>query len=68
MLGFQKRKTFLLKDTLKNWSEEVFVVSKIKDIIPRTYVISNLNREKNAEGFYEKELQKTNQNEYRIEK
>ena len=31
-------------------------------------MISDLNREKNAESFYEKELQNTNQNKYRIEK
>ena len=30
MLEFQNTKTFLLKDTLQNWSEEIFVISKIK--------------------------------------
>ena len=49
-------------------SEGVFVVSKINDTVPWTYVISDLNGEKIAGSFYEKELQKTNQNEYRIEK
>ena len=31
-------------------------------------MISNLNGEKIAESFYEKELEKINQNEYKIEK
>ena len=34
----------------------------------RTYVTSDLNGEKIAGSFYEKELQKTNQKEFRIEK
>ena len=36
--------------------------------MPWTYVISALNREKTVGSFYEKELQKTNQKELRIEK
>ena len=34
----------------------------------RTYVTSDLNGEKIAGSFYEKELQKTNEIEFRIEK
>ena len=52
----------------QNWSEEVFVVSKIKNTVPWTYVISDLNGEKIAESFYEKELQKISQGKFRIEK
>ena len=44
-----------------NWSEEVFVVSKIKNTVPWTYVINDLNGEEIIGTFYEKELQKTNQ-------
>ena len=40
-----KRNTFA-KGYTKNWSEEVFAVSKIKNIVPWTYVISDLNGEK----------------------
>ena len=50
----------------QNWSEEIFVVSKIKDTVPWTYVISDLNGEKIAGSFYEKELQKTSQEKFRI--
>ena len=45
--------------------EKVFVVSKIKNT---SCVISELNDEKIAGSFYEKEWQKTNQKEFRIEK
>ena len=45
-----------------------FVISKIKNTVPSTYVINDLNGEKITGSFYEKELQKTNQKEFRIEK
>ena len=41
------------------WSEEVFVVSGIKNTVPWTYDISDLNGEEVTGSFYEKELQKT---------
>ena len=53
---------------MPNWSEEVFVIKKVKNTIPWTYVINDLNGEEIIETFYEKELQKTNQKEFRIEK
>ena len=56
----------MLKDIL--WSEEIFVISKIKNTVPWTYIINNLNGEKITGSFYQKELQKTNKNEFRIEK
>ena len=49
-------------------SEEVFVISKIKNTVPWAYVISDLNGEEITRSFYEKELQKTSQKEFRIEK
>ena len=53
---------------MPNWSEEVFIVSKIKNTVAWTYVINDLNGEEIIGTFYEKELQKTNQKEFRIEK
>ena len=53
---------------MPNWSEEVFIVSKIKNTVSWTYVIIDLNGEKLIGTFYEKELQKTDQKEFRIEK
>ena len=53
----------------ENWSEEVFIVSKIKNTVPWTYVINDLNGKEIIGTFYEKKkLQKTNQKEFRIEK
>ena len=51
-----------------NWSEEFFVVSKIRNTVPWAYVINDLNGEEIIGTFYEKELQKTNQKEFRTEK
>ena len=51
-----------------NRSEKIFVAKKIKNTVPWTYVISDLNNEEIIGSFYEKELQKTNQKEFRIEK
>ena len=51
-----------------NWSEEVFVISKIKNTVPWTCVISDLNGEEITGSFCEKELQKATQKERRIEK
>ena len=53
---------------MPNWSEEVFVIKKVKNTVLRTYVINDLNGEEITGTFYEKELQKTNQEEFRIEK
>ena len=58
MLEFQNTKWDTLRDTLQIWSEEFFVVSKIKNTIPWTYAISDLNGEEITGGFYKKELQK----------
>ena len=46
----------------------MFVINKIKNIVPWTYVINDLNGEEIIGTFYEKELQKTNQKEFRIKK
>ena len=53
-----KYKNNFAKGYSQNWSEEIFFVSKIKDPVPWTYVISDLNGEKIAGSFCEKELQK----------
>ena len=45
-----------------------FAVSKFKKSVPSTDVVSDLNGEEITGSFYEKELQKTNQKEFRIEK
>ena len=42
MLEFQN---IIAKGYTSNWSEEVFVINKIKNTVPQTYVISDLNGE-----------------------
>ena len=44
-----------------------FVIKKVKKTVPWTYVANNLNGEEIIRTFYEKELQKTNQREFRLE-
>ena len=61
-------KNIFAKGYMPNWSEEVFVIKKVKNTVPWTYVINDLNGEEIIGTFYEKELQKTNQEEFRIEK
>ena len=52
----------------QNWTEEVFVVIKIKNTVLWTYVISDLNGEKIDESVAKNELQKTSNEKFRIEK
>ena len=63
-----KYKNIFAKGYTPNWSEEVFVIKKVKNTVPWTYVINDLNDEEIIGTFYEKELQKTNQQEFRIAK
>ena len=61
-----KYKNIFAKGYSQNWSEEVFIISKIKNTVSWTYVISDLNGEPIAGSFYEKILQKTSQEKFRI--
>ena len=63
-----KYKNIFAKRYTPNWSEEIFVVSGIKNTAPWTYVINDLNDGEITGSFYEKELQTTSQEEFRIEK
>ena len=62
-----KYENLFAKGYTPNWSD-VFAISKIKNTVSWTYVISNLNGEEIIETFCDKELQKTNQKEFRIGK
>ena len=63
-----KYKNIFAKDYVRNWPEVVFVVKKAKNTVPSSYVISDLNCEEIVGTFYEKELQKTNQKDFKVEK
>ena len=63
-----KYKNISAKGYAPNCSEEVFTVSKIKNIVPWTYGVSDLSGEGITGSFYEKELQKAKLKGFRIEK
>ena len=54
-------KNVFAKSYTPSWSEEVFVIIKVKNTVPWTYLINDLNGKEIVQIFYEKELQKTNQ-------
>ena len=58
----------MLKDILQIGQKNFFVISKIKNTVPWIYVINDLYGEEITEIFYEKDLQKTSQKEFKIEK
>ena len=63
-----KYKNIFAKGYAPNWSEQDFVVSKIKNTIAWTYVINDLSDEEIVENFCKRELQETSEKEFRIEK
>ena len=63
-----KYRNIFAKGYMPNWSEEIFIIKKVKNTVPWTFVINDLNGEEIIGTFYEKELQKTSQGEFRIEK
>ena len=63
-----KYKNIFSKGYIQNCSEEVFFVSKIKNTVRCTRAIRDLNGESITGTFYEKELQKTSKEKFRIEK
>ena len=58
----------MAKGYVPNWCEEVFMTKNVKKTVPWTYVISDLKGKEIVGTYYEKELQKTNQKEFRVEK
>ena len=63
-----KYKNIFAKDYVPDWSEEVFMIKKVKNTMPWTYFIKDLNGEEIVGTFYENKLQKANQKEFKIEK
>ena len=61
-----KSKNILAKGYTTNWSEEVFVIKEVQNKVPWTYIINGLSDEKNIGTFYQKELQKKYQKQFRM--
>ena len=63
-----KYKNIFGKFYIPKWSEEVFMIEKVKNIVPWTHVTEELNGEGIVETFYKIELQKTKLSRVRIQK
>ena len=57
-----KYKNIFAKGYVLNWSEEVFVITKVKNSVLWTYVNSDFKDKETVRTFYEKELQKNKKN------
>ena len=55
-ISISKYKNIFAKWYTPNWSEEVFVIKEVKNTVPWTSAISDLNGEKIIGTFYEKKL------------
>ena len=62
-----KYKNIFAEGYTPNWSEKVFVIMKVQNTVPWIYIISDLIDEEIVGTFYEKELQKASQKEFRNE-
>ena len=58
-LRISKYKNIFAKGYVPNWSEEVFIISKIKNTVLWTYVINDLNGEEIIGTFYEKNCKRS---------
>ena len=63
-----KYKNIFAKGYTLNWSEDIFVIKLIKNTVPWTYVINDINGEEIIGTFYENKLQRKSQQEFKIEK
>jgi hypothetical protein len=63
-----RTKALFEKGYLPNWSEETYVVEKVQKTTPITYIIKDTLGEEIQGSFYSEELQKTDQEIYRVEK
>ena len=63
-----KKKSNFEKGYTPRWTEEVFTVLQIQNTDPPTYKISDHHGEEIQGTFYEQEMQKMNQDIFRIEK
>ncbi len=56
------------KGYLPNWSEQLYIVDKVQNTLPVTYKLKDLLDEEIEGSFYEEELQRSQQEVYRVEK
>ena len=63
-----KYKNIFAKGYTWKWCKEISVIKKVKNTVPWAYFINDLNGEEIVGRFYQKELQKTSQKQFKIEK
>ena len=63
-----KYKSIFAEGYMPKWSEEIFIIKKIKSTVPWTCVLNDHNGEEIIGTFNENELQGTSQKEFRKEK
>ena len=67
-VGISKFKDVFAKAYTPNWSEEIFVVKKIKNTVPWTPTINDLNCEEIVGNFYEKNCKRLIQKNLELKK
>ena len=68
LLELNRYKNIFAKRYAPNRSEDSFVIKKVKNTMSWTYVIKDLHAKEIVGKFYQKELQKANRKEFKIEK
>ena len=68
IVRISKYNNIFAKGYVPNWSEEVFLIRKVKNTVPWTYFIKDLKGEIIVGTLYDKKLQKTNQKQFRTGK
>ena len=58
IVRISKHKNILAKSYVPNWSEKAFVIKKVKNTVPWTYIIIDLKGDEIVGTFYKIELQK----------
>ena len=54
IVRISKYKNIFAKSNVPNWSEDIFVITKIKNTVPWAFVISDLQDKEIVRTFYEK--------------
>ena len=68
IVRISKYQNIFTKSNVPNCSAEVFVIKKVQNTESWTYIISHLKGREIVGAFCEKEMQKTNQKELKVEK
>ena len=68
IVRISKYKTIFAKDCTSHCSEKAFLIKKVQNTVSRHMLLMILMEKKIAVTFYENELKKINQKEFRFEK